>query len=167
MKIWKPLFWLYILFGLFVFSCSQGVDQTYVKKLKSQSLVGTKFELSIPDHYMIKKNAGPDYDIFYILPIDTANMKLFNAGMYLGNHPSSFGKSKSGCNETKRKYIVLEAESEWSIFDCKGAFFVEIIVKNKYSSGGDEFIHIFGNATNKEDIDHVLAIFSTLKKSTN
>lgn len=156
--------WLIILIGLMGFSCSHGVDQAYVKTLKPQPLAGTKFEVSIPDQYQIIKNMGPDYDIFYVLPVDTANKKLFTAGMYLGNHPSSFGKSKSGCSETKRKTTVLETESEWTMFDCNGAFFTEVVVQNKYSSGGDEFIHAFGNGSNKEDLEHVFAVFSTLKK---
>lgn len=146
------------------FGCARGVDQDYVKTLKPTPFPSGNLEISIPSNYFITKNVGPDYDVFYVMPIDTANKKLFTAGLYLGNNPSAFRKLKSGCVETKREIKVFETQHEWSVFDCNGLFFTESIIKNKYSMGGDEFIHCFGNCTNEEDLEHILAIFSTLKK---
>ncbi len=149
---------------IFSYSCNSKIDQEYIKSLHLTSVPHSAFEISIPDHYSLVESQGPDFNVYYLQPADTTDKKLFSAGMYLGNNPSTFGKTKTGCKQEKRKTEVLETKNEWTVYNCNGQFFLETIVENKYHQGGDDFIHIFGNATNESDAEHILAIFSTLIK---
>jgi hypothetical protein len=146
------------------YSCHSKIDREYVKSLHPTPIPHSQFEISIPGNYSLVESQGPDFNVYYLQPTDTADKKLFSAGIYLGNNPSAFGKSKTGCKQEKRKAEVLETENEWTVYDCNGQYFVETIVENKYHQGGDDFIHVFGNATLEKDIDHILAICSTLIK---
>ncbi len=161
----KTMYSILVFIGLFGIACTPNLDKAYIKSLKSTLLPDTQLEISIPDKYIIQKNMGPDYDIFYILPMDTNKKELLTAGIYLGNHPSNFGKSKSSCKESKRKTTIFGDENEWNVYHCNETYFIEMVLQNKYSSGGDEFLHLFGNANNKEDMEHLIAIFSTLNWS--
>lgn len=153
-----------VLIGVLSSSCHSGVDREYIKSLHPTPVPHSLFELSIPDNYSIEETQGPDFNVYYLQPSDTNNKKLFTAGIYLGNNPSKFRKMKTGCKMEKRVSKVLESKNEWTVYDCSGQFFLETIVENKYSQGGDDFIHLFGNATKESDVANLIAIFSTLIK---
>jgi len=155
-----------ILFMILIlsYSCNPKIDREYIKSLHSTPVPHSQFVISIPDNYSIVESQGPDFNVYYLQPADTTNKMLFSAGIYLGNNPSSFGKLKTGCTQEKRKGEVLETKNEWTVYNCSGQFFLETIVENKYHQGGDDFIHVFGNAPNEKDADHIIAIFSTLIK---
>lgn len=155
---------LLLMSSIFYYSCNPKADRSYVKTLHPTPVPHSQLVISIPDNYSIVESEGPDFNVYYLQPTDTTNKMLFSAGIYLGNNPSSFGKTKSGCKQEKRKSEVLETKNEWTVYNCSGQFFLETIVENKYHQGGDDFVHVFGNATNEADADHIVAIFTTLIK---
>jgi hypothetical protein len=155
-----------ILFMILIlsYSCNPKIDREYIKSLHPTSIPHSQFEISIPGNYSLVESQGPDFNVYYLQPTDTTDKKLFSVGIYLGNNPSAFGKTKSGCKQEKRKAEVLGTKNEWSVYDCNGQYFLETIVENKYHQGGDDFIHVFGNAANEKDAGHIIAICSTLIK---
>ncbi len=151
-----------LLSTMFFYSCTSKVDREYIKTLHSTPIPHSQFEISIPAQYSIVESPGPDFTVYYLMPADTANKKLFSAGIYLGNNPSTFGKTKTGCGKEKRKAEILGSKCDWTVYNCDGQYFLETVVENKYHQGGDDFVHVFGNATNASDVGHIVAILTTL-----
>jgi hypothetical protein len=146
-----------------IFACerkqSKKTIDTFKSTLIEKQLPNTKFFISIPADYFIREQEGPDFSLYYFLPTDTLKPSKYSGGLYLGYAPSEF--QPDSCKAYIQKSVILKSNREWTINNCKEGYTIQTIVSDNKDSGLK--IHAFGNSKNKEDINKVLKIFSTLK----
>jgi hypothetical protein len=84
--------------------------------------------------------------------------------VYFGNHPSKFPAKNDSCKVSTINSQILGKNSTWTIYECDGELTVQTIVDSRSAEGWNSRIHVFGHAANKEDLDKILAVYSTLRK---
>jgi len=156
------------LFTLLLFSCnipktnkaaSEQTEKQWEHSLGETQIGDRQQYISIPANYSVKVNAGPDFAVFYFNPIDTANKTDFAGGIYFGRFPKLFPPDNDSCTIYYLKSRFLAKDTDWTVQNCNGKFFVQII----HDDHGDK-IHAFGDAKNETDLKHLLYIFSTFKE---
>jgi len=154
-----------LFFALLFFSCQPGTrtsDDPFVKALTKRKLENSDFFISLPPDYAVSEKRGPDFSVYYFEP-NKKDPKAFIAGLYFGNHPSEFAATDSCKTEVLAGKILGDA-TDWSVSECDGKITIQTIVENGLEKGWNRQIHAFGNTTNREDLQKILAIYSTLEE---
>jgi hypothetical protein len=157
----------FLLFLFIAFSCSNQSDvinPLYLKSLVKKQVEHSNLMISIPPDYTIKENQGPDFSVYYIYPTDTTIKNKFTAGMYLGNNPSNFPAKSPNCKEKTVDGKVFGSPQKWTVYNCESVYSLQTTINNKFSEGWNEKIHAFGNTNSEDDINKIVAIFSTIEK---
>lgn len=142
------------------------LTQNFLDSLVEKQVGQLSYYISIPAKYNLTEKEGPDFSVFYFADSDTTAMTGFSGGMYFGNHPSEFPPGNDLCNVRTIESPILGSNSSWTIYECDGEFAVQTIVDSKSGKGWNSQIHVFGHGKSKEDLDKILAIYSTLRKKT-
>jgi hypothetical protein len=169
MKI--TLRWMTLILFLAVFlsySCKKSdslqTSNNVLDSLKETPIGGTGFYISLPAHYSLKENEGPDFSVFYFASTDTTQRSNFSGGMYFGNFPNEFEVPSDSCKTEKITGAILGSNAKWTTYDCNGRYSIQTIADSKSNEGWNSKIHAFGHASTKDDLHKVLQLYSTLKK---
>ncbi len=155
---------------LFFSSCNMSnhndnlVSSSFIDSLREEHVEETSYYISIPTGYSIKENRGPDFIVFYFVPIDTTVKIDFSGGFYFGNFPNKFQPPNDSCKIDMIKGEILDKGADWTVFECNKSYSIQTIVNNKYSEGWNNQIHAFGHGTSKSELYKILQMFATLKK---
>ncbi len=121
------------------------------------------FYISIPDDYILKENAGPDFSVYYFYPSDTAVKAPFSGGLYFGNFPQKFEPKNDSCKIRDIKSRILDSLTNWTVHNCQGNYFVQTFAESKDPEGRGGTIHAFGNAKTQAGLNRILEIFGTMR----
>ncbi|MFY9311036.1 MAG: hypothetical protein WAQ28_18480 [Bacteroidia bacterium] len=124
----------------------------------------SNYLISIPENYVLTENEGPDFYVYYINPSDSTDTLSFTAGMYFGNHPSKFKPLNDSCITDVMNGIILESNTDWTVYNCKGSYSAQTIADSKSDEGWNALVHAFGNGRSEADVHQVIDIFATLRK---
>jgi hypothetical protein len=150
--------------------CSQQdskADEAFIKSLKSQPIGKTGFSIALPPGYEITSSQGPDYEVYYFSPIDTATPPSFSGGMYLGNAPSTFEPANDSCKIEPRTGKILDRKESWMVYNCNNVYSIQVIVECKGEKDWNDYIHAFGGGISLTEINKVFAIYATLGRQTS
>jgi hypothetical protein len=140
------------------------VSSSFIDSLKEKQIEDTGYYISIPTGYFIKENRGPDFSVFYLVPIDTTVNVDFSGGLYFGNFPGKFPPPNDSCKVEMIKGEIFSSNADWTVFDCGKAYSIQAIVTNRFSTGWNNQIHAFGHGTSKSELYKILYMFATLNK---
>ncbi|SEP22895.1 hypothetical protein SAMN05444671_4647 [Flavobacterium sp. CF108] len=138
-------------------------ENPYLKQLTEKQIGETNYYISIPKKYTIKENRGPDFSVYYFYPADTTAIAAFSGGFYFGNHPSFFEPSDS-CKTEKMQRKILNKNTDWTVYNCKGKYSIQSIVESGSNEGWNQYIHTFAGANSVADLKKVFLILETMKK---
>jgi len=138
-------------------------ESPFKKSLIERKIAGTNFKISIPANYSLTEHNGPDFSVYYFGPSDTADKRNFRGGFYLGNAPGPFADADS-CKIEKRYAYLLGDNKEWTVSKCDNQYSVQIVTKSNSGYSWAVYIHAFGRARSKIDLDRLLEVYSTLGK---
>ncbi|MBS1542513.1 MAG: hypothetical protein JST14_02670 [Bacteroidetes bacterium] len=122
------------------------------------------YYISMPNKYSITEKEGPDFSVFYFADSGTTSATSISGGMYFGNFPSEFPPKSDSCKVRTMDSQILGNKSSWTIYECDREFAIQTIVESNSGEGWNSQIHAFGHGKSKEDLDKILAIYSTLRK---
>jgi len=154
-----------LLGALFLTACHNNSATTTESKFKNslveKKVPGTDFYISIPPNYSLKDQNGPDFSVYYFGPSDTTDKKSFRGGFYLGNAPGAF--NDDSCKVEKRNAPLLGEDEVWSVSDCNNQYRIQTITKSKSDGKWGTYIHAFGRARSKTELNKLFDVYSTLK----
>lgn len=166
MKLFSAL----ILTGVLLPSCVGGGTQRsdvasqdiYNMSLIEKRLGESRFYISLPDDFVIEIMDAEDFVVYHFRHGDSTAMKKIFGGIYFGNHPSYpiYKCSK----EEPLKSNVLNKARDWSTYRCDSIFSAETLLKNRGGEYWEEYIHLFGTTSTRDNLDELLKIYSTLRK---
>lgn len=122
------------------------------------------YVLSIPNDYSITTSNGPDFSVYYFSPTDTTAINKLSGGLYFGNYPSKFEADNDSCKTETLEGKILDNSQNWTVYNCQEDYSIQTIVENKKGEGWNQKVHAFGHAKNKDELQIILEIYSTLKK---
>jgi len=160
----------FVLLSLTIVSCKDNnhkdtkITQDFLDSLVDKQVGQLSYYISLPTKYDIKEQEGPDFSVFYITNSDTTVKSSFSGGMYFGNYANEFPPKSDSCKVTSTDSQILGQNSTWTIYECDGEFTLQTIVDSKSGEGWNNQIHAFGHGDTQEDLDKILAIYSTLRK---
>jgi len=163
----KPLVSLcFVVIYITAYGQGSGVktSSTFKKHLTENKINGTDLCISLPANYSIHESRGPDFSVYYFSTSDTTDKKHFYGGFYLGNAPGGFEDNKEGCKAEKLNAYLLGDNKEWAVYHCNSQFKIQIITKSKSRYSWATYIHAFGKAPSKTELDNLLEVYSTLRK---
>jgi len=168
MKIAPTILVLCIMLAGSVLGC-QNINTPVIRSAFGKSLVqrkikGTTYYLSLPANYIIKENTEIDFSVYYFYSSDTTDKKSFRGGFYLGNAPNGFGRDYDSCKVEKLHSPFLGMDKVWTVYNCNGHFSAQIITDSKSGMDWARYIHAFGKADSKTEINKLLEVYSTLTK---
>lgn len=123
-----------------------------------QQIYKSAFFISLPDGYNIKENPGPDFNVYYFLPL--AKSPYRTAGYYVGGHPRSFYN-----NDDYRFVRVLYSPlfhllPEWRVYLKDDIYYAETMIE----LAPFEIVHAFVNAETLGALEKWLKVFNSLRK---
>jgi hypothetical protein len=163
------LFNTIIIFTMLLCGCYQSAhndkkDSPFKKTLLQKKVNGINFFISLPANYVIKEHRVPDFSVYYFHPTDTSIKNPLRGGFYLGNSPGESGPENDSCKEEKITSLFLEKDMEWTVYNCNNTYKIQLITKSESGYNWAVFIHAFGNASSKVELNNLLEVFSTLRK---
>jgi hypothetical protein len=170
-----PTLIIILLTLLFMPSCSRVNNNTndeltndlFRKSLVEKEISTIGFHIYLPPHYSIKENEGPDFSVFYFASTDSTISNPFSGGLYFGNFPNEFRAANDSCKIEMMKGEALGESRNWRVYNCDGKYAIQTIINNKSSEGWNNNIHVFGHGASPEDLNKILVIYSTLKRTQN
>ena len=160
----------FTLLSLSILSCKDNAQKhnskirAFIDSLNEVQVGQMDYLISIPKNYSIKEREGPDFSVFYFADSDTTALPDFAGGMYFGNYPNKFPALNDSCKVRTQESEILGKNSTWTIFECNGQFSAQTIIDSKSDEGWNDKIHAFGHGRSKEDLEKLLAIYSTLRQ---
>ena len=140
------------------------VHSTKKVALIEKQIGDSDFYISVPGDYSITTSNGPDFSVYYFSPADTSVKGKLTGGLYFGNFPHEFEADNDSCKIEKLKGKILNNIQDWTVFNCQEDYSIQTITGNEKVEGWNQRIHAFGNAKNKDDLQLILDIYSTLRK---
>jgi hypothetical protein len=136
-----------------------GFKDSLIEKQISHS----HYYISLPPGYNLKEHDGPDFTVYYITTQNHILKEQFSEGLYFGNFPGMFPKSDS-CQAKTIKGAILGKVEQWSVYDCAGNYFLQVVAQSQSGEEWCSIVHAFGEANSKMNMYRLLEIFSTLKR---
>ena len=152
-------------------SCTFNANKDKSNDVKNSNIALTEkpigesgYVLSIPADYSVTTTNGPDFSVYYFSPKDTTVTNKLTGGIYFGNHPSKFEADNDSCKIETVKGKILDNTQDWTVYNCQEDYSIQTIAENKNGEGWNQMVHAFGHAKNKDELQLILEIYSTLKK---
>jgi len=152
-------------------SCNNNATEDNSNDDKSSKIVLTEkpigesgYVLSIPADYSITTSNGLDFSVYYFSPTDTTVINKLSGGLYFGNFPHEFEADNDSCKTETLKGKILDNTQNWTVYNCQEDYSIQTIAENKKGEGWNQQVHASGHAKNKDELQTILEIYSTLKK---
>jgi len=139
------------------------IKSAFQKSLVQKHIKGIPYYLSLPVNYIIKEYNGPDFSVYYFYPRDAADKKSFRGGFYLGNSPGSSSRDYNNCKLGSISSNFLDDNKKWTVYNCDTIYSIQIITDSKSGYDWARYIHAFGRATSKIEVNKLVEVYSTLK----
>jgi hypothetical protein len=149
----KPI--LTIACWLLLFSCGH---QTKKDQLVSQQIGNSNYFISVPVSYKLTQESGPDFSVYYFRPADKTDTLSFAGGFYFGDFSSLFEPENNLCDTAVVQGKILDTVHEWMQYSCDKKYLIQVII----NIGDRTKMHAFGESNSRDDVNKLLAIFSTL-----
>lgn len=138
-------------------------DSLFVSGLTEYQIGDSRYMISLPADYYIEMSEGPDFDVYYIQPVDTTTFGPFYIGLYFGNHPALLPPRSDTCRIERRASLLLNINAEWEIYRYNDIYFAQTMIKIKDDESWDEMIHAWSRATSEVNLHRLLDVFHTMK----
>ena len=165
----KTIFLISII-AIMLISCNSNIntkvehsEDNYVNGLIQTQLGNTEQYISIPKDYIIEESNGADFDVYYFYHKDSTELIAFRGGVYIGGHPSEFTADEEICKSETLRSKILNNNAMWTIYKCGTNYSLQTITEHIYDDGWEMKIHAFGNCSNRNDVNNLLKVFSTLE----
>lgn len=148
---------------LLLFSCASQTNNAFRKTLIEKRIGTTNYFISIPKDYSVTQSDGIDFTVYYFSPIDTTIKAKFSGGLYLGNYPGEFEMENDSCKIENLKSKILDSLVDWKAYICNGIYSVQTITESKSGEDWNRLMHAFGTGVSRDEMNKILAIYSTLR----
>jgi hypothetical protein len=138
--------------------------KTFRDSLEIKQIGKSNYFISIPHGYSITSKDGVDFSVYYFSPIDTSLKNRLAGGLYFGNFPHEFDKKNDNCKTEIAKGEILNITQNWTVYNCNETYSIQTIISSNSNEGWNQKIHAFGIGYNRNDLNKLLDVFSTLKK---
>lgn len=138
----------------------QPVKDTFIESLVEKQILENKYTISIPSGYYLDTLDAADFVVYYIQPKDTSD-SAFSAGIYFGNHPTSFVYDIDSNKITTVKREILGKDAEWTIYNRDTISSIQTLIESHNDEFWRDYIHAFGVAQTESDLDKLFKVFST------